>query len=132
MKSSAGKVAPNWKELLPCLGHQRVRGWKAKENSSNVQVAKHTNRVCSKPRPRGTILIQDTLLATPQDSLYRWLDQQGEAFGAPGMEPRWTSSVKDAVGTAYSPSSRIWFTASPAILNETSHPTIDHPHPPAT
>ena len=57
--------------------------------------------------------------------LYRWLDQQGEAFGAPGMEPRWTSSVKDAVGTAYSASSRIWFTCSHGILNEIYHPTID-------
>jgi glucoamylase len=56
---------------------------------------------------------------------YRWLDQQGEAFGAPGMEPRWTSSVKDAVGTAYAASSRIWFTASHGILNEIYHPTID-------
>ncbi len=72
-------------------------------------------------------MIQDTLLATPQDSLYRWLDQQGEAFGAPGMEPRWTSSVKDSVGTAYSASSRIWFTVSHGILNEIYHPTIDHP-----
>jgi len=56
---------------------------------------------------------------------YRWLEQQGEAFGAPGMEPRWTSSVKDAVGTAYSASSRIWFTCSHGILNEFYHPTID-------
>jgi glucoamylase len=72
-------------------------------------------------------LIQDTLQATPLDSLYRWLDQHGEAFGAPGMEPRWTSSVKDAVGTAYSASSRIWFTVSHGILNEIYHPTIDHP-----
>ena len=58
--------------------------------------------------------------------LYRWLDQQGEAFGAPGMPPRWTSSVKDAVGTAYSASSRVWFTCSHGILNEIYHPTIDH------
>ena len=57
--------------------------------------------------------------------LYRWLDQQGEAFGAPGLEPRWTSSVKDAVGTAYSASSRVWFTCSHGILNEIYHPTID-------
>ena len=56
---------------------------------------------------------------------YRWLEQQGEAFGAPGMEPRWTSSVKDAVGTAYSASSRVWFTCSHGILNEIYHPTID-------
>jgi len=58
-------------------------------------------------------------------SLYRWLDQQGEAFGAPGLEPRWTSSVKDAVGTAYAASSRVWFTCSHGILNEIYHPTID-------
>jgi glucoamylase len=58
---------------------------------------------------------------------YRWLEQQGEAFGAPGAEPRWTSSVKDAVGTAYSASSRIWFTASHGILNELYNPTIDRP-----
>jgi glucoamylase len=57
--------------------------------------------------------------------LYRWLEQQGEAFGAPGLEPRWTSSVKDAIGTAYSASSRVWFTCSHGILNEIYHPTID-------
>jgi glucoamylase len=56
---------------------------------------------------------------------YRWLEQHGEAFGSPGLEPRWTSSVKDAVGTAYSASSRVWFTCSHGILNEIYHPTID-------
>jgi glucoamylase len=56
---------------------------------------------------------------------YRWLVQQGEAFGSPGMEPRWTSSLKDAVGTAYAASSRVWFTCSHGILNEVYHPTID-------
>ena len=58
---------------------------------------------------------------------YRWLDQQGEAFGSPGVSPRWTSSLKDAVGTAYSASSRIWFTCSHGVLNEIYHPTIDRP-----
>jgi glucoamylase len=62
---------------------------------------------------------------TDFSELYRCLRQQGEAFGAPGLIPRWTSSVKDAVGTAYSSSSRIWFTASHGILNEIYHPTID-------
>jgi len=66
-------------------------------------------------------------LAISDEAQYRWLAQQGEAFGAPGMPPRWTSSVKDAVGTAYSASSRIWFTCSHGILNEIYHPTIDHP-----
>ena len=58
-------------------------------------------------------------------AMYRWLVQQGEAFGTPGLEPRWTSSVKDAVCTAYAASSRIWFTCSHGILNEIYHPTID-------
>jgi glucoamylase len=58
---------------------------------------------------------------------YRWIEQQGEAFGAPGLRPRWTSSVKDAVCTAYAGSSRVWFTCSHGILNEIYHPTIDHP-----
>ncbi len=56
---------------------------------------------------------------------YFWLEQQGEAFGSPGLEPRWTSSLKDAVCTAYSGASRIWFTCSHGILNEIYHPTID-------
>jgi glucoamylase len=58
---------------------------------------------------------------------YRWLDQQGEAHGAPGLAPRWTSSIKNLVGTAYSSSSRLWFTLSHGILNELYYPTIDRP-----
>ena len=50
-----------------------------------------------------------------------------EAFGRPGMPPRWTSSSKEGVGTAYSTSSRVWFTISHGILNEIYFPTIDHP-----
>ncbi len=49
------------------------------------------------------------------------------AFGAPGMEPRWTSSSKEGVGTAYSTASRVWFTLSHGILNEVYYPTIDRP-----
>src|SRR5450432_3157706 len=58
---------------------------------------------------------------------YKWLEGQGHAFGAPGLEPRWTSSAKDAVGTAYSASSRVWYTVSHGILNEVYFPTIDRP-----
>ncbi len=58
---------------------------------------------------------------------YKWLDGQGHAFGSPGLPPRWTSSAKDAVGTAYSASSRVWFTISHGILNEIYYPTIDRP-----
>src|ERR1700743_673687 len=58
---------------------------------------------------------------------YRWLDDDGPAFGGPGLEPRWTSSQKDAVSTAYAASSRILFTASHGTLNEIYYPTIDRP-----
>ncbi len=58
---------------------------------------------------------------------YRWLDDDGPAFGAPGVEPRWTSSQKDTVATAYSASSRVWFTVSHGTLNEVYFPTIDRP-----
>ena len=58
---------------------------------------------------------------------YRWVQGQGAAFGAPGIEPRWTSSEKNTVCTAYSASSRIWFTTSHGILNEIFYPTIDRP-----
>jgi glucoamylase len=62
-----------------------------------------------------------------QNDNYRWLDDAGPAFGSPGLEPRWTSSKKDTVSTAYASSSRIWFTASHGTLNEIYYPTIDHP-----
>ncbi len=58
---------------------------------------------------------------------YRWLDDDGPAFGGPGLQPRWTSSRKDAVATAYAASSRIWFTLSHGTLNEIYYPTIDRP-----
>jgi len=54
-------------------------------------------------------------------------DQLHEAFGRPGIPPRWTSSSKEGIGTAYSASSRVWFTISYGILNEIYFPTIDHP-----
>ncbi len=65
-----------------------------------------------------------TLSLAPE---YLWLTQQGEAPGAPGLPGRWTSSVKNSVGCAYSASSRIWFTTSHGILNEIYYPTIDRP-----
>jgi glucoamylase len=58
---------------------------------------------------------------------YHWLDDDGPAPGGPGLEPRWTSSRKDAVATAYSASSRVWFTVSHGTLNEIYFPTIDRP-----
>jgi len=40
------------------------------------------------------------------------MNENSIAFGAPGIEPRWTSSAKDAIGTAYHSSSCVWFTLS--------------------
>lgn len=50
-----------------------------------------------------------------------------EAFGRPGIPPRWTRSEKEGVGTAYNTASRIWFTLSHGILNEVYFPTVDSP-----
>jgi glucoamylase len=50
-----------------------------------------------------------------------------EAFGRPGMPPRWTRSSKDGLGTAYNTASRVWFALSHGILNEVYFPTVDSP-----
>lgn len=55
------------------------------------------------------------------------MEKPTQAFGAPGTEPRWTHGAKDAVGTAYSTSSHIWFTLFRGVLNEVYYPTIDKP-----
>ena len=61
------------------------------------------------------------------NALYKWLPDQGAATGGPGIAPRWTSSKKDSVCTAYSAASRVWFTISHGTLNEIYFPTIDRP-----
>jgi glucoamylase len=50
------------------------------------------------------------------------------AFGAPGIEPRWTSSAKEGVGTAYHTSCRLWFTLSHGVVNEIYYPHVDQPN----
>ncbi len=47
------------------------------------------------------------------------------APGFPGIEPRWTTSAKDGVGTALSPRSTVWFTHSHGILDEIYYPGVD-------
>jgi glucoamylase len=49
------------------------------------------------------------------------------AFGKPGIEPRWTHGDKEGIGTAYSRSSRIWFTVFNGIVTEVYYPTVDRP-----
>lgn len=53
---------------------------------------------------------------------------QNAAFGAPGIEPRWTSSAKDGIGTAYHNASCVWFTLSHGIINEIYFPHVDSPN----
>ena len=54
--------------------------------------------------------------------------RQAIAFGAPGIEPRWTSSAKEGLGTAYHTGCRLWFTLSHGIINEIYYPTVDTPN----
>ena len=56
------------------------------------------------------------------------MDKHSIAFGAPGIEPSWTSSAKDGIGTAYHSSSCIWFTLSHGIVNEIYFPHVDSPN----
>lgn len=50
-----------------------------------------------------------------------------DAFGHPGINPRWTHGDKDGVGTAYAASSQIWFTLWNGIITEVYYPTVDRP-----
>ncbi len=52
----------------------------------------------------------------------------GPAPGKPGIAPRWTSSAKDGIGTAYATSSKVWFTLSHGIVNELYFPHVDSPN----
>jgi glucoamylase len=56
------------------------------------------------------------------------MNNDSSAFGAPGIEPRWTSSAKDGVGTAYNTGSSLWFTLSHGIVNEIYFPHVDTPN----
>ncbi|MEG3437271.1 glycoside hydrolase family 15 protein [Pannus brasiliensis CCIBt3594] len=49
------------------------------------------------------------------------------AFGAPGIEPRWTQASKDGIGTAYYSASRVWFTIWNGAITEVYYPTVDRP-----
>ena len=47
------------------------------------------------------------------------------APGAPGTVPTWTPGSKEAVGTATSTESRVWFTLQDGILSEVYYPKLD-------
>jgi glucoamylase len=50
------------------------------------------------------------------------------APGWPGSSPRWTSSAKEGLGTAYHTGCRLWFTLSHGIINEIYYPHVDQPN----
>jgi glucoamylase len=50
---------------------------------------------------------------------------QGEAFGRPGIAPKWTSSSKEGIATALSAASPVWLTLAYGILNEIYYPRVD-------
>ncbi|HEX9027864.1 MAG TPA: hypothetical protein VF823_01740, partial [Anaerolineales bacterium] len=52
-------------------------------------------------------------------------EDQLNAPGWPGINPRWTSSAKTGIGTAMSPDSHVWFTLSHGIFNEIYYPRVD-------
>ncbi len=47
------------------------------------------------------------------------------APGGPGVEAKWTSSMKSGVGTSLSGASRVWFSISHGVLNEIYYPRVD-------
>lgn len=49
----------------------------------------------------------------------------GEAFGHPGLESGWAVGAKEGVGTAVTPSSRVWFTLARGIVTEVYYPRVD-------
>src|SRR6185437_7209106 len=106
MRTQGAKVRKN---SLPAANRNRVR---------EVNEQKHTPTCHSNAAPsidNGKRRCRHSQYAATSDSHlpnkraemsmqpeHYWLHQQGEAFGSPGLEPRWTSSMKDAVCTAYS------------------------------
>jgi glucoamylase len=47
------------------------------------------------------------------------------AFGWPGIDARWTTSAKSAVGTSLNSTSKVWYSISHGILNEIYYPQVD-------
>lgn len=54
-----------------------------------------------------------------------WPPTPRPATGGPGVEPRWTSSAKSGVGTAFDGRSLVWFTVSHGIVDEVYYPRVD-------
>ena len=55
------------------------------------------------------------------------LSTQNPAPGGPGAGMTWTRADKEAVGTAYSSASQVWFTVAGGIVTEVYFPDVDTP-----
>lgn len=53
------------------------------------------------------------------------MEEHDRPPGHPGIEPHWTSSAKDGVGTAIGRRSCVWFTVADGVLNEVYYPRVD-------
>jgi hypothetical protein len=51
-----------------------------------------------------------------------------DAFGGPGLDPRWTSGAKDGIGTANAKSAMVWFTLGQGVVTEVYFPHVDTPN----
>jgi glucoamylase len=52
-------------------------------------------------------------------------NNEKNAPGGPGIEPRWTTSAKSGVGASLDSASRVWFSLSHGIVNEIYYPRVD-------
>jgi len=67
-----------------------------------------------------------SLLLFPCFTLTSWLPIYAQnAPGAPGTMPTWTPGSKEAVGTATTTDSHIWFTLQGGVLSEVYYPRLD-------
>src|ERR1017187_2405519 len=89
----------------------------AQETSTGQRIGRQRQRISRRHSP---------LVKIARPKLFK-MNSSGNsvAFGAPGIEPRWTSSAKEGLGTAYHTSCRLWFTLSHGIVNEIYYPHVD-------
>jgi len=69
---------------------------------------------------------QTTLLASLAALLFASASLRAQsAPGAPGSMPTWTSGAKEAVGTAVTTESKVWFTLENGVMTEVYYPRLD-------
>lgn len=82
------------------------------------------------PKQRTALLATAGALATGAAGLWAWRKFSPElavAPGWPGKTPYWSSSAKQAIGTAIGCESPVWFTVHRGALTEIFFPRVDQP-----